>query len=319
MDLLMSVLHLAAMAFALVCASAQQGFEPSCTSTDDYGWPRFSSAEDLTANAPWAAYLAMVYGGLPSEYPVCVYDLNVLNATAYVMAGLDGTRPVITNTSALSEGDLFAGIFSYQIFHNDWAPAPNNSWVEVAHQVIPTELEGMWTWRTRGSGVWYNVGRTMVFPTPSDPALIHHDAIEFLSANCSKRPTPFWPLQESVIFGFCAREKGLDSIQFAPQDGEVPTGTFGLPGLTELVLVNLDGDKNCGVADPSSTPLRMGWLAEKQCACENLPIPPSCGLMAFPPEGFPPALVQPPLCAAQAENKTLPCIFTDCTSTTCSV
>ena len=308
------------MAFALVYTGAQQyDFEPSCASAEDYGWPRFNSAADLVANAPWASYFGMVYGTLPTTFPVCVFDFGVLNKTAYIEAGLSGTRSLVTNTSVLTEGDLFDGAFGYQIFHSSWVPAPNNTWVEVAHSVLPTELEGMWAWRTRGSGIWYNIGRTKVFPTPSDPALIHHDAIEFLSANCSKRSTPFWPLQESVIFGFCAREKGFDSIQFAPQDGEVPTGTFGLPALTEIVLVNLDGDKNCGVGDPSNTSLRMGWLAEKQCACANLPIPPTCGVMGFPPAGFPSVLLHPPLCAAQAEDQAVPCIITACTSTTCSI
>ena len=62
--------------------------------------------------------------------------------------------------------------------------------------------------------------------------------------------------QESQIFGLCAREKGFDTIQFEPMQGQVPVGTFGFPGLTEMVLVGIDGDKACGVQNPRDTPLR---------------------------------------------------------------
>ena len=36
----------------------------------------------------------------------------------------------------------------------------------MTHAVLPTELAGAWVWRQPGSGVWYNTGRTIVFPTP---------------------------------------------------------------------------------------------------------------------------------------------------------
>ena len=49
------------------------GFEAACTSTDDHGWPRFTSQSAL-ASSPWVHYFEAVYGELPSTYPVCVYD-----------------------------------------------------------------------------------------------------------------------------------------------------------------------------------------------------------------------------------------------------
>ena len=127
-------------------------FEPSCSSAEDYGWPRFGSAEELQANAPWASYFTSVYGALPEAYPVCVFDQTVLNRTVYDAVGLNGTgRPVVTNTSALEDGDLFVSPLaeSYQIFHSAYSPVPNHTWVEIQHSVFPTELEGMWVWRAR--------------------------------------------------------------------------------------------------------------------------------------------------------------------------
>jgi hypothetical protein len=298
-------------------------FEPWCTSTSDHGWPRFDSAAELAADAPWSAYFTAVYGVLPatSDYPVCTFDFRVLNATAYTAAGLEVSRPIVTNTSELKEGDLFRSFAGpgYGIAHEVWSPLPNNTWTEVAHLVYPTELDGFWVWRTRGSGVWANVGRTIVFPTPADPSKIHADAIVFLVQGCSKQPSASWPQMESDIFGFCAREKGFDSVQFRPQDGEHPTGTFGLPGATEIVFTRLDGDENCGSADARDTLLRSGWLASSTCACANLPIDPLCGLMAFPPSSLKPSMVHPKRGAAQAQNESVACQGYHCTPTTCAV
>merc|ERR1719183_928521 len=155
------------------------------------------------------------------------------------------------------------------IYHGSWKPLRDNTWVEITHTAYPTELSGYWVWRSRGSGIWYNIGKTKVFPTPADPKLTHHEAIQFLTNNCSKKPSSSWPQQESDIFGFCAREKGYDTLQFEPAAGQEPVGSFGMPGLTEMVLVNIDGKYNCGVEDASKTPLRAGWMASRQCGCTN--------------------------------------------------
>lgn len=108
-----------------------------------------------------------------------------------------------------------------------------------------------------------------------------------------------------------------DSVQFEPQESEVPTGTFGLPGLTELVLTNLQGDIDSGSANASETLLRSGWFATDTCAVENEPIDPLCGLMAFPP--LPEVMVSPKLCEAQAEDPSVACDGTRCVATTCAV
>jgi len=280
---------------AALASTASAQYEPQCQSTRDYGWPRFNTREELIASPAWAKYFYAVYRGLPETYPLCVYDFSVLDAGAYYGVGLNGTRPIVAK-SAVQEGDLFVlGVGNgLGIYHSGYSPAPHGTWVEVAHSVYPTELKGAWVWRLRGTGLWMNVGRTLVFPTPADMSKTHADAIAFLRANCSASVSPKWPQMESDIFGTCAREKGYDSIQFEPQQGQVPTGTFNVTGVTEMVLVNVDGDKMCGVEDPTATPLRSGWRASLRCGCKNEPIAPSCGLMGKPP---PPMIrEQPPLC-----------------------
>jgi len=290
--------------------------EQTCTSDDDHGWPRFHTRDELADNTTWAAYFDLQYGGLPDAYPVCTFDLAFLGVAAYNGAGLAGTRPIVPTSAALQAGDLFQTLVAgYGIYHPSWKPVPNNTWVEVAHSVYPTELEGAWVWVTRGSGVWANVGRTKVFPTPADPTQIHAEAIAWLRDGCSVAISFNWPQLESDLFGKCAREKGYDSIQFEPQAGETPLGTFGLAGMTEMVLVGLDGRFSCGVPDPAATPLRAGWGATRPCACVAKPMADSCGLMAKPP----PPIVdeEPPLCKLRAENRSKSCSGYTCAHWTC--
>lgn len=58
-----------------------------CQSPSDYGWPRFESEEALVAS-PWKAYLNETYGGLPTEYPFCTFDLWYINSNATSYKGL---------------------------------------------------------------------------------------------------------------------------------------------------------------------------------------------------------------------------------------
>merc|ERR1719310_2004445 len=113
-----------------------------------------------------------VYGELPNKYPVCVYDLWYLDEEAYAKANITGHKLVPANE--VQDGDLFEVHFlaggGYGIYHDSWSPIPDNTWVEVTHTAVPSELSGSWAWRTRGSGIWYNTGRTKVFPTPANMA-----------------------------------------------------------------------------------------------------------------------------------------------------
>ena len=315
--LLGSLLFVISATLVLTDAERHKGnVMPSCQSEEDYGWPRFQSLEDLRDEHPkWAKYYRFIYGELPQEYPVCVYDLHYINSSAWIRAGLNGTRTPVKPSKDLKDGDLYYQLSTttstdhrdYGIYHSKWSPVPNNTWVEISHAVYPTEVHGSWVWVLPGTGIWYNTGNTIVFPTPSDVSKTHMKAIEFLSKNCSVHlHGNEWPLIESEVFGLCARKKGYDSVQFEPQDGEVPIGTFNLTGLFEMVAVNIDGDKTCGVAEPSNTPLRQGWAASEQCRCKNEPIPDACGLMPQPPSTFTSDEV-PRLCAVREHNSSAMC------------
>jgi len=304
----------------IVPLASADAFESQCESQNDYGWPRFQSVKELQAS-PWATYFMNSYGELPRKFPVCTFDLHMLDAKAYIKANITGHK--LTPQNELKVGDLFMQLDGYMIYHREWKALPPDTWTEIAHTAYPTELVGYWVWRTRGSGIWYNTGKTKVFPTPSNPAQIHMEAIQFLTDGCSLKPTAKWPRSESDIFGTCAREKGLDTLQFEPQEGANFTGTFGLAGLTEMVLVNIDGMYNCGVKDASKTPFRAGWLASRQCGCTNYETSDSCGLM--PRASFPSSITgtDPPLCKRQAGppfwNRWKACDPSTCKQTRCAL
>jgi len=302
--------------------STREGsYEPQCESENDYGWPRFHSVEELQSS-PWASYFLQVYGELPGKYPVCIYDFHTIDQVAYEMANITGHK--VVPPKEVREGDLYeGGLMGYMIYHGSYKALPDSTWVEITHTAFPTELKGLWAWRQRGSGIWYNTGRTKVFPTPADPMQIHKEAIKFLKENCSISTSgQWWPRMESDIFGFCAREKGYDTIQFEPQAGQQPTGTFGLTGLTEMVIVNIDGRYNCGVEDTIKTPLRAGWRASRQCDCENYAYTDSCGLMQRGPFPFSVVGTDPPLCKAQEGhfwNRWKSCDPLTCKVTRCNL
>lgn len=174
----------------------------------------------------------------------------------------------------------------------------------------------MWVFRTRGSGVWANIGNTIVFPTPKNMSKVHHEAIEFLSKDCKAWESfgenlTAWPRYESVIFGDCAREKGYDSVQFEPQSLH-PFETFNMIDEVEMVLTRLDGQYACGTKDASKTTLRSGWMASRSCKCENPPLPDNCGLAV-------PGLTRqtdPPLCKDSSKEM---CDMSACPISKCEI
>eukprot|EP01063_Lacrimia_lanifica_P022186 TRINITY_DN29850_c0_g1_i1.p1 TRINITY_DN29850_c0_g1~~TRINITY_DN29850_c0_g1_i1.p1 ORF type:complete len:320 (+),score=61.74 TRINITY_DN29850_c0_g1_i1:67-1026(+) len=311
------------LAVLLGAAADESYFEPQCASSVDYGWPRFENQTALEADTQWAAYFRQVYGELPDVYPVCVYDFSWLDQGAYKAAGLSGSRHVKTGAElqTLQEGDLFAApnigvVAELHIYHGAWAPLPDNAWVEVTHAVLPSEVGAAWVWRQRGTGLWVNTGTTKVFPTPSNVSQTHQAAIAYLTANCTYPVHPEWPQAESDVFGGCAQEKGIDTVQFAPQDGQHPMGTFGLYGSTEMALSRFLGDSTCGTDTPSATLYKAGWRASRHCVCVNEPVDPNCGLMPFAPMGITP---HPPLCAAQARDPKVPCNALKCKLARCKL
>ena len=164
------------------------GFEAACTSTDDHGWPRFTSQSALAASM--GSLLEAVYGELPSTYPVCVYDFwyhlgsissspfltysrdvhRYLDKTAFFAAGLD---KIVNKPSSPTLKLCKRAIYSVRqvqglVVLDSRSTTASGHHPEQhlagdpAHGAEkPAERIGS---ASGGTNVWFNVGRTIIFP-----------------------------------------------------------------------------------------------------------------------------------------------------------
>lgn len=270
-----------ALTSCLLVAATVALLEPSCQSDSDHGWPRFESVDQLS-QSKWGIYIQEVYGALPTEYPVCIFDFSMLYPEALSKAGIDVN--ITTKTSGFVDGDLISdkamhagwslGHYWLTLYHSKWQPLASNTWFEIQHIAVPWEADGFWAFRARGTGVWANSGNTIVLP---DGDFLNHtlhvEASKFLARHQQCHGINI--TDRDAIFGRCAREIGYDSIQFSP-DTTKPWGTFGNIAKTELVIPSLAGQFSCGTSQGRYSPLRSGWAASNKCACENAPISKRC-------------------------------------------
>lgn len=265
--------------------------------------------DELQAS-PWAIYFSDTYGELPAAgYPICVFDFWVLrNGTSTSLQKLGLTaiaqkagggphgwqipssiRPILSQfypglayryaKGEYVNGDLYLGtLMNGYTIYRDWYfyhQLPDHAWVEVVHNAGSTfnhETEAMWFSRARGSGVWFDVGKTIAFDT-------HTEAFnEYLieSSGPCQKVVPIKnstdPLAEGAVFenalSVCMRSKGYDSFQFRPDPYPVMQ-TFGMAGWSELASTKTAGHFTCGVESGGTANIfRTGWRATRPCDCD---------------------------------------------------
>jgi hypothetical protein len=125
-----------------------------------------------------------------------------------------------------------------------------NTWVEVIHKKDPygDEGHGAWLLYGAGSGIWFNMGNTIVFNEHAD------GYTRFASGN----------EQMSIA----AANEGYDSIQFTGHVDSVNypcAKTFNYVMNTEIVAVKYAGTTAC----VSSSAFRAGWQASHACTCDE--------------------------------------------------
>lgn len=263
-----------------------------CQRESDFGWPRFENKEMLLAS-PWAEYLHEIYGGLPIQYPFCTFDLWYLNGYAFSYPSLnlnpDPSKASIGNKlnhtfhkGDYNDGDFYQTDFGMWIYHSDAAVVTSNTWIEIQHALFTTETEAMWFTRSRGSGIWYNVGKTISFVSDDG----HLAAYEYFEKRgCKYPPPPDLPVDLNCSdpkqvemclelaaarenqLAVCAAAEGYESIQFASAPGPI-INTFGHVGWLELLSTSLRGNYSCGTPEGgTSAGFRYGWEASKPCDC----------------------------------------------------
>lgn len=281
---------------ACIVHLARARFEATCQN-GDHGWPRFDNFTALRKSTAWASYFEQIYGELPthpSHYPICTYDLWVIDQTAFDVAGIIGHTPVPTRVQPFfddskfnwTNGELFKKVTDWNcsyyagfgIYHSNRPYVGNDTWIEVMHSSAGTgntgENIGMWFSYAPGSGIWFNTGRSRLFDD-------HASASWELCGHA---------YQSDDDTALCARNVGLDSYSFRTSR-PVPAGyaciqnysqceqvvstngtmsTWGLVGLYELVAPKLAGKFPCGSAEGGTSPgFRAGWRASRPCNCNN--------------------------------------------------
>lgn len=144
-----------------------------------------------------------------------------------------------------------------------------NSWVEVIHMGgIDDEHVGAWFLQARGSGIWFHLGKTIVFDDHAEGHM-HFDALstENGSASIGAR---------NEVMCANASLAGYDSIQFVRHTCNMMYGqcrNASLPGLNyfniEIVSTKLVGFHPCATSSGTSPLIRSGWKGGRACTCNT--------------------------------------------------
>merc|ERR1719440_2273035 len=154
----------------------------------------------------------------------------------------------------------------------------DNEWIEVLHKKDPghDEAKGMWLLYAKGSGIWFNVGKSLRVAD-------HADAYKSLSnlqvPNLTLGDVDDRKFSKDELLSKVACANGITSVQF---NNRADRGNYPMcvrkrtyPSAIDTVL-NIEilatcftGTYSCGVAgDGSGNPFKAGWH-NKPCHCTN--------------------------------------------------
>jgi hypothetical protein len=247
------------------------------------GWPKFDSQGDLNAS-PWAKYFSTVYGAVPSTgYPICLSDFGMLYTSAMSAAGVSAPTEALSHggvptcPSAKSKGLAFSHEITYPSLMSGAlyilqpppytaSDFPENGWVEVMHGVGAgvgrDENVGAWFYYLKGTGIWFNLGKTKSFQE-------HQDAYDHFGV----RVFNMGGLTEDESLSKAAAHSGYDSIVFLNHRHDIGTCPecchrlgLGLM-LVEIIGAKLVGSYSC--AGPGGNAVKSGWQGSNTCKCKD--------------------------------------------------
>lgn len=216
--------------------------------------PRFTTREQLQPHPEWRAYLERVYKGpIPNTaFPLDLGEFHVFHKAELRAAGIRAPDPLAIACPPKHGSASTNMSFSHDNPNWLWishpvTPVPPHTRVEVVHSNDTNSTRpfhdtrtGYWMYHARGSGVFYDVGRTRVFTT--------HESAERLAG---ERIT-------DERFYQRLRDAGLDSIQFTRHD-DMKCGN------TALEIVDLGGAES----QTCLPGLRSGWGGADVCVCDE--------------------------------------------------
>jgi hypothetical protein len=229
--------------------------------------PVFNTLSELESS-PWKDYFLKVYQELPAEtdFPIKIGDLSIL----YKGAPVDPPRKVKwIGKCPTEEGELYSNMSltndpedTFWIYHPP-PFKPLKGLVEVTHCsdsfVLNYEVQGMWFYHAPGSGIYFDLGRTIVFNH-------HEDAVKhFLNRPCTDWSLLHGNIECNSDFDDLINEakKEYDSIQFLSHE-DMRCGNTAV----EIIALNYSGDYPCG-NKPGKGLFKSGWKGSKECNCDT--------------------------------------------------
>jgi len=239
-------------------------------------WPSFPTLAALKTS-PWRRYFVGVYGELPGQFPVSTENFWILFDELLLESKV--TAPKASGACPTADpprGQRYIQNNMYQSRFTSWIWHPYpfhalsaNSWAEVTHQANPDEHFGAWFVYAPGSGIYFNMGKTISFQE-------HGDANTHFGLK---------PEDRKDELSKAAAAKGYDSIQFLANvdHAKYPcdttnTGNTGLDYMgLEILGCKLVGTFACGGALSQSV-IKAGWQASRACNCDNSEMFLNCGV-----------------------------------------
>lgn len=245
--------------------------------------PAFGTRDALRKSVGWQAYFAGLYGDgdLPEDaFPLDTSKLWLLHLDIPDTAAIADPLKALTIQPPgcpREEGEPYArfsrdhdAVDTVSVYRvGPFEPLPDQALVEVTHcsdrEARANEAYANWMYRADGSGIWFNVGRTLAVGT--HPELV-----------ARVLPAQSCPDDECVsLFGAAfaaAAKEGYDSVQFLRHADQRCSASQGSqPGGKSLAheIVDLRGDGRfaCGTEDARLTKYRAGWRGSKACECTN--------------------------------------------------
>ena len=228
---------------------------------------------DDANNTPIKRYLKSVYGSSPQSTVRDINEFDIIYEDKLKQSNIDYRNYNVTNDCPTKKGEWYrnmSGMWDPPNSIRIWNPPPYKSipsktWVEVVHcgngKNEDNQKTGNWMYVSKGSGIYFYTGKTIVFDT-------HLDAVNhFLNTDeCIG-----WPDKDECFDQFTqlfttAKDKGYDSVQFLKHGDQ-------RCGLSTIEIVDVNGNTNYGCGDPSPDSdsykkrYRTGWNASKPCKC----------------------------------------------------
>jgi len=230
----------------------------------------------------WGRYFEAVYGEVPdSGYPICLQDFWVVYEQALQNSGAqvpmaashcppDGSKNSRGALYGRSQGYLFPGQIVSPGTKSIFQPPPftglqDNTWIEVTHQGSPYLVEnyGAWFFLAKGSGIWYNIGKTVAFQD-------HDDAFKHYGVTY-----PILPMAANEEMSRNCAAAGDNTIQFLNHKDGGTCGdccdslgggwTSAVAWNYEIVACALNGATGCSVASG----VKAGWMGKRNCECDE--------------------------------------------------